>query len=129
MDTAVHVLTSPGPPPPSSPLNGETSNQNMSVTVSRLPHNAGVISPQWRPNPLAILRKAFLIILRSVAAAAAAATNVVVAVSLPDNLRELPDMMSAKLLDYLTPSPCPHLDLIYIYYKIHATSLTTYAFP
>ena len=27
-------------------------------------------------------------------------------------IMELPDMMSAKFLDFLIPSPCPHLDLI-----------------
>ena len=28
-------------------------------------------------------------------------------------VRELQDMMSAKCMDCLTPSPCPHLDMIY----------------
>ena len=38
-------------------------------------------------------------------------------------LWELPDMMSAKFLDFWTLSPCPHLDPVYTV-KIHATSLT-----
>ena len=44
------------------------------------------------------------------------------------NLRKLPDMISAKILGFWTPSPpCPHLELIYTI--IHATSLPPSAFP
>ena len=31
--------------------------------------------------------------------------------------------------NFLTPSPCPHLELTYICYKINATSPTISAFP
>ena len=41
-------------------------------------------------------------------------------------IRELPDMMSAKFSDYLTPLFAFGSDL---HYKIHATSLTTSTFP
>ena len=43
-------------------------------------------------------------------------------------LRELPDMMSAKISDFLTLSPLSTCESD-LYYKIHATSLTTSSFP
>ena len=42
--------------------------------------------------------------------------------------RELPDMMSTNFLDLLTPSPLSAFGSD-LYYKIHATSLTTSASP
>ena len=41
-------------------------------------------------------------------------------------LRELPDMMSAKFPDFLTPSPCQQFDLIY---AIEFMPPPTSAFP
>ena len=43
-------------------------------------------------------------------------------------LGEIPDMMSAKISDFLTPSPLSTFGSD-LYYEIHATSLTTSAFP
>ena len=43
-------------------------------------------------------------------------------------IRELPDIMSAKFSDFFTPSPLSAFE-IDLYYNIHATSLTTSAFP
>ena len=45
-----------------------------------------------------------------------------------DSLRELPDMMSTKFSDFLTPSPLSIFGSD-LYCKIHATSLTMLAFP
>ena len=43
--------------------------------------------------------------------------------------RELPHVMGAKFLDFLTPSPVLSAFGSDLYYEIHATSLTTSAFP